>query len=72
MERRYVTGEGVDLQAAGVAAGGISREFLPTAAEKGLFFSASTFGLAHDYVVIVPTTLVLVAIGARLYPHLAT
>ena len=37
--------EGVDLQAAGVAAGGISREFLPTAAEKGYFFSASTFGL---------------------------
>lgn len=37
--------EGVDLQAAGVAAGGISREFLPTAAEKGFFFSASTFGL---------------------------
>lgn len=37
--------EGVDLQAAGVAAGGIGREFLPTAAEKGLFFSASTLGL---------------------------
>ena len=37
--------EGIDLQAAGVAAGGLSREFLPTAAQKGLFFSASTFGL---------------------------
>lgn len=37
--------EGIDLQAAGVAAGGISHEFLPTAAEKGLFFTASTLGL---------------------------
>jgi len=37
--------EGIDLQAAGVAAGGISREFLPTVAQKGLFFGASTFGL---------------------------
>src|SRR6184192_2842350 len=37
--------EGLDLQAAGVAAGGLSREFMPTAGQKGLFFSASTFGL---------------------------
>lgn len=37
--------EGIDLQAAGVAAGGISHEFLPTASQKGYFFSASTFGL---------------------------
>jgi ABC-2 type transport system permease protein len=34
--------------------------------------SRSTFGLGHDYAVIVLTTFVLVLIGARLYPHLAT
>jgi AAHS family 3-hydroxyphenylpropionic acid transporter len=37
--------EGIDLQAAGVAAAGISREFLPTVSQKGVFFGASTFGL---------------------------
>jgi len=37
--------EGIDLQAAGVAAGGISAEFHPTTAQLGTFFSASTFGL---------------------------
>jgi ABC-2 type transport system permease protein len=34
--------------------------------------SASTFGLSLDYVVILVTTTVLVLIGARLYPRLAT
>jgi ABC-2 type transport system permease protein len=34
--------------------------------------SRSTFGLGHDYAVIVLTTFVLVLIGAKLYPHLAT
>ncbi len=34
--------------------------------------SESTFGLGHDYAVIVLTTVALVLIGARLYPHLAT
>jgi len=34
--------------------------------------SASSFGLAMDYSVIVVTTAVLVFIGARLYPRLAT
>jgi len=37
--------EGIDLQAAGVAAAGIAGEFKPSAAELGTFFSASTFGL---------------------------
>lgn len=37
--------EGMDLQAAGVAAGGIAREFKPIAGQMGSFFSASTFGL---------------------------
>jgi len=37
--------EGIDLQAAGVAALGIGAEFQPSADEFGTFFSASTFGL---------------------------
>ncbi|MGC3980814.1 MAG: MFS transporter [Steroidobacteraceae bacterium] len=37
--------EGIDLQAAGVAAVGISAEFSPTAVQKSWFFSASTIGL---------------------------
>jgi len=37
--------EGIDLQAAGVAAAGIGAEFQPTAQQFGTFFSASTFGL---------------------------
>jgi AAHS family 3-hydroxyphenylpropionic acid transporter len=37
--------EGIDLQAAGVAAGGIIPEFKPAAAQLGNFFSASTLGL---------------------------
>lgn len=37
--------EGIDLQVAGVAAGGIAAEFHPTTAQLGTFFSASTFGL---------------------------
>jgi len=37
--------EGIDLQAAGVAAAGIGAEFKPSASELGNFFSASTFGL---------------------------
>jgi AAHS family 3-hydroxyphenylpropionic acid transporter len=37
--------EGFDLQAAGVAAGGIRAEFHPDAATLGYFFSASTLGL---------------------------
>ena len=37
--------EGLDLQAAGVAAGGIVPEFKPSADQLGTFFSASTFGL---------------------------
>ncbi len=37
--------EGFDVQTAGVAAGGISREIQPTPAQLGLFFSASNFGL---------------------------
>jgi hypothetical protein len=32
--------------------------------------SASTFGLGMDYTVILLTTIVLVLIGARLYPQL--
>jgi MFS transporter, AAHS family, 3-hydroxyphenylpropionic acid transporter len=37
--------EGFDLQAAGVAAGGLASEFRPTPYQLGTFFSASTFGL---------------------------
>jgi MFS transporter, AAHS family, 3-hydroxyphenylpropionic acid transporter len=37
--------EGFDLQAAGVAAGGIVEEFRPTPERLGTFFSASTLGL---------------------------
>src|SRR5580700_4890163 len=37
--------EGIDLQAAGVAAGGIVPEFKPTPGQLGDFFSASTIGL---------------------------
>lgn len=37
--------EGIDLQAAGVAAAGIGSEFKPSPNELGTFFSASTFGL---------------------------
>jgi AAHS family 3-hydroxyphenylpropionic acid transporter len=37
--------EGLDLQAAGVAAGGIVGEFKPTPDQLGNFFSASTLGL---------------------------
>jgi hypothetical protein len=35
--------EGIDLQAAVVAAGGIVPEFKPTPEQLGTFFSASTF-----------------------------
>jgi hypothetical protein len=34
--------------------------------------STSTFGLSRDYAVILLTTTLLVFIGARLYPRLAT
>jgi AAHS family 3-hydroxyphenylpropionic acid transporter len=37
--------EGIDLQAAGVAAAGIGSEFKLSAGQLGTFFSASTFGL---------------------------
>ncbi len=37
--------EGIDLQAAGVAAAGIAGEFKPAAGTLGAFFSASTLGL---------------------------
>jgi AAHS family 3-hydroxyphenylpropionic acid transporter len=37
--------EGVDLQAAGIVAAGVSGEFHPTPDQLGTFFSASTFGL---------------------------
>jgi AAHS family 3-hydroxyphenylpropionic acid transporter len=37
--------EGIDLQAAGVAAAGIGAEFKPSSDQFGTFFSASTFGL---------------------------
>ena len=37
--------EGIDLQAAGVAAPGIAAEFKPAADQFGTFFSASTLGL---------------------------
>jgi ABC-2 type transport system permease protein len=34
--------------------------------------STSTFGLGLDYAVILVTTIILVLVGARLYPRLAT
>ena len=34
--------------------------------------STSSFGLNHDYAVILLTTTVLVLVGARLYPRLAS
>jgi MFS family permease len=34
--------------------------------------STSTFGLGHDYAVLLTTTTVLVFLGSRLYPHLAS
>jgi AAHS family 3-hydroxyphenylpropionic acid transporter len=37
--------EGIDLQAAGVAAAGIAAEFKPSPGQLGNFFSGSTFGL---------------------------
>jgi AAHS family 3-hydroxyphenylpropionic acid transporter len=37
--------EGYDVQAAGIAAAGIAREFAATPTELGLFFSAGSFGL---------------------------
>jgi MFS transporter, AAHS family, 3-hydroxyphenylpropionic acid transporter len=37
--------EGIDIQAAGVAAGGIRQQFSPDTSALSLFFSASTFGL---------------------------
>jgi AAHS family 3-hydroxyphenylpropionic acid transporter len=37
--------EGIDLQAAGVAASGIAAEFRPTPDQMGTFFSGSTLGL---------------------------
>jgi AAHS family 3-hydroxyphenylpropionic acid transporter len=37
--------EGIDLQAAGVAASGIAAEFKPDPAQLGTFFSSSTIGL---------------------------
>jgi MFS transporter, AAHS family, 3-hydroxyphenylpropionic acid transporter len=37
--------EGIDLQAAGVAASGIAAEFKPSPEQMGTFFSASTMGL---------------------------
>jgi AAHS family 3-hydroxyphenylpropionic acid transporter len=37
--------EGIDLQAAGVAAAGIGAELKPSPDQFGTFFSASTFGL---------------------------
>src|ERR1700675_1245157 len=37
--------EGIDLQAAGVAAAGIGAQFHPTPSLMGTFFSASTLGL---------------------------
>jgi len=43
--------EGFDVQAAGVAAGGLSREFRPTPAALGVFFSASGAGLLLGAVV---------------------
>jgi MFS transporter, AAHS family, 3-hydroxyphenylpropionic acid transporter len=37
--------EGIDLQAAGVAASGIAAEFKPDSSQMGTFFSGSTLGL---------------------------
>jgi ABC-2 type transport system permease protein len=37
-----------------------------------LIGSTSTFGLGHDYAVLLTTTTVLVLLGSRLYPHLAS
>jgi ABC-2 type transport system permease protein len=37
-----------------------------------LAHSPSTFGLGSDYTVILVTTLLLILLGARLYPRLAT
>jgi AAHS family 3-hydroxyphenylpropionic acid transporter len=37
--------EGIDIQAAGIAAAGIGAEFSPTPDQLGTFFSGSTFGL---------------------------
>jgi ABC-2 type transport system permease protein len=34
--------------------------------------STSAFGLCHDYAVILFTTIILIVVGARLYPRLAT
>jgi len=34
--------------------------------------SQSTFGLSHDYAVILMTTAILIVVGARLYPRLAS
>lgn len=34
--------------------------------------STSAFGLSLDYAVILLTTIILICIGARLYPRLAT
>jgi ABC-2 type transport system permease protein len=34
--------------------------------------STSSFGLSHDYAVILLTTMILVFMGARLYPRLAS
>ena len=43
--------EGLDIQAAGVAAGGIKAAFSPTPAELGMFLSAGNFGLLFGAVV---------------------
>jgi ABC-2 type transport system permease protein len=42
---------------------------------NGIFMlagSTSTFGPSYDYAVILLTSTILVFIGARLYPHLAS
>lgn len=43
--------EGIDLQAAGIAAAGIGAEFKPNSDQFGTFFSASTFGLLFGAVI---------------------
>lgn len=43
--------EGIDLQAAGVAAPGIGAQFKPTPDQFGNFFSASTFGLVFGAII---------------------
>jgi AAHS family 3-hydroxyphenylpropionic acid transporter len=43
--------EGIDLQAAGIAAAGIGAEFKPSSDQFGTFFSASTFGLCFGALV---------------------